>query len=216
MDQIESYLDELDNTGNSSHAQNLTSTSQEIQLKNPHSVYNWLRIHEPKVFLQDGEATTASEKSSSTKQGAHRGAGKRGSAAGAHGTPSTTAVKGEHLESVEDDGASFDAMTGLEASSHSTPQATGKGKNKRKRGGEDEDSGYHPKQGRVEDGKGKKPRKPRAKKTDLENGGASGTGTPAAKRSRKSTGKAGSGAASADASEAGVVVKEEEDAPVET
>ena len=35
-----------------------TEHERETQLKNPVSVYNWLRKHQPQVFLQDNEAST--------------------------------------------------------------------------------------------------------------------------------------------------------------
>lgn len=36
-----------------------SSSSRDFMLRNPTSVYNWLRKHEPKTFLQDGETTPA-------------------------------------------------------------------------------------------------------------------------------------------------------------
>ena len=111
----------------------------ELAFQNSHSVYNWLRRHEPKVFLQDGEG---SEKSNG-KPGSLRGAGKRSSMP----VPS----KPDALEIVEEDGIGYDpTIGGLEP--------TKGGKRKR-----DEDGGYHPKSGTPGNGKAKKPRakKPR-------------------------------------------------------
>jgi hypothetical protein len=107
---------------------------RDLAHRNPHSVYNWLRQHEPKVFLQDGEG---SEKSQG-KPGSLRGAGKRASMP----YPS----KPDALEIVEEDGLGYDpTIAGLE------PATKG---NKRKR---EDDGGYHPKLG-APDGKVKKPR----------------------------------------------------------
>src|SRR5947207_15388002 len=55
-------------------------SKQDLALKNPVSVYNWLRKHQPQVFLQDNESL---EKSSG-KLGSLRGAGKRSSNAPLH------------------------------------------------------------------------------------------------------------------------------------
>lgn len=112
---------------------------QEVAVRNPHSVYNWLRKNEPKIFLQDGEA---SEKSNS-KPGSLRGAGKR--------TSMPVPSKPDALEIVEEDGLVYDpTIGGLEPT---------KGKRKR-----EDDGGYHPKLG-APDGKVKKPR-PKKKKVD--------------------------------------------------
>jgi hypothetical protein len=115
------------------------SPHQEVAFRNPHSVYNWLRKNEPKVFLQDGEG---SEKSNG-KPGALRGAGKRAS------MPAPS--KPDALEIVEEDGMGYDpTIGGLEPA---------KGKRKR-----EDDGGYHPKLG-APDGKVKKPR-PKKKKVE--------------------------------------------------
>ena len=117
------------------------STQQDLALKNPNSVYNWLRRNEPKIFLQDGEG---SEKSMG-KPGSLRGAGKRASMPG----PS----KPDSLEIVEEDGLGYDpTIGGLEP--------TKGGKRKR-----DDDGGYHPKSGTPADGKTRKPR-PKKKKVE--------------------------------------------------
>ena len=149
MDQVDEYLHEIDavlGTVSPLPSQPIAITHQDLALRNPHSVYNWLRRHEPRVFLQDGEG---SEKSSG-KPGALRGAGKRTSIP-APSIPNT-------LEFVEEDGAGYEALV---------PTST---KNKRKR---EEDGGYHPKSGRVEDGKGKKQRQSRKKKSDESNSSVS-------------------------------------------
>jgi hypothetical protein len=141
-DQLDDYMNEVDaSLGTipvaSSHSHG--PTQQELALKNPHSVYNWLRRNEPKIFLQDGEG---SEKSSG-KPGALRGAGKRAM------MPAPS--KPDSLEIVEEDGLGYDpTISGLEPA---------KGKRKR-----DDDGGYHPKSGRVDSVK--KPRIQRKKKSD--------------------------------------------------
>jgi hypothetical protein len=159
MDHIDEYLYEVDGILGNAPAippQSLGITHQDLALRNPHSVYNWLRQHEPRVFLQDGEG---SEKSSG-KPGALRGAGKRAS------IPAPS--KPDTVEFVEEDGMGLDSVP--------MPTST-KGKRKR----DDDDGGYHPKSGRVDDGKGKKPRQARKKKGDE---------TSSSTNSRKGKGKA--------------------------
>ncbi|CAG8974827.1 hypothetical protein HYALB_00000441 [Hymenoscyphus albidus] len=113
--------------------------NQDLALRNPNSVYNWLRKNEPKVFLQDNEG---SEKSLG-KPGALRGAGKRAS------MPAPS--KPDALEFVEEDGIGYDPSVAGQ-------QATIKGKRKREEG---DDTPYHGKAGKVDDS-GTKPRVKRA------------------------------------------------------
>jgi hypothetical protein len=101
-------------------------SDKELQVRNPNSVYNWLRRHEPKIFLQDAEG---SEKSSG-KPGALRGAGKR--------TSIPAPAKPDTMEFVEEDGIGYDASLG------GAVGGTLKGKRKRP---SDEDAGYRPKGG---------------------------------------------------------------------
>lgn len=135
------------------------SPQHELALRNPHSVYNWLRRNEPKIFLQDGEG---SEKSNG-KPGSLRGAGKRMS------MPAPSRL--DALEIVEEDGMGYDpTVGGLEP--------VVKGKRKRER---EDDGGYHPKLGAPTDGRAKRAR-PRKKKSE---GSADMTGsTPARKRAK--------------------------------
>ncbi|KAF7861544.1 hypothetical protein EAF04_008106 [Stromatinia cepivora] len=100
-------------------------TTQDVTLKNPHSVLNWLRRHEPKIFLQDGEGPV---EKINTKPGALRGAGKRAN------IPAPT--RPDSLEIVEEDGIGYDTTLSGPSSS----------KVKRKRDPED-DGGYTPKSG---------------------------------------------------------------------
>jgi hypothetical protein len=132
VDQIDEYLYDTDMKLQSAPGPNPhVIQPQDLALRNPNSVYNWLRRNKPHVFLQDGEG---SEKSNG-KPGSLRGAGKRASMPG----PS----KPDALEIV--DGLGYDpTIGGLEPS---------KGKRKR-----DDDGGYHPKSGGPKEGKAKKPR----------------------------------------------------------
>ncbi|KIW28622.1 hypothetical protein, variant [Cladophialophora immunda] len=60
-------------------AEKTTERERETQLRNPVSVYNWLRKHQPQVFLQDNEASTektprATGSRSSTRRSANKDA----------------------------------------------------------------------------------------------------------------------------------------------
>lgn len=64
------------NLGNR-NAEKTTERERETQLKNPVSVYNWLRKHQPQVFLQDNEPSTekpprATGSRSSTRKSANK------------------------------------------------------------------------------------------------------------------------------------------------
>lgn len=167
-EQLDDYLCEVDNALSSGLPPNpQTSPHHELALRNPHSVYNWLRRNEPKIFLQDGEG---SEKSMG-KPGSLRGAGKRAS------MPAPS--KPDSLEIVEEDGMRYDpTISGLEPVKGS----------KRKR---EDDGGYHPKSGAPTEGKVKKSR-PRKKKGEAAASGEAGAAAAAAPptSSRKGKGKA--------------------------
>ena len=94
-----------------------TEREREMQLKNPVSVYNWLRKHQPQVFLQDNEPAT---------EKAPRPAGSRSSA---RKSASKEALKQEQ-DLYDDDGIAMDVG------------ASARGKRKR-----DNDGGYRPKGG---------------------------------------------------------------------
>ncbi|OBR07581.1 hypothetical protein CH63R_09102 [Colletotrichum higginsianum IMI 349063] len=142
--------------------------SQSIAMKNPTSVYNWLRKHAPKTFLQDAEnAAPADDEAVETPQtdgrkrrgGAHRGestrggrsrGGKRASLAAvraekaAQRAAEKAAAAAERAAALRRDADSYDHSMEDEDSdglSFATP-ATGRGK--RKRAGRDEDEGYRP------------------------------------------------------------------------
>ena len=91
--------------------------NRETQLKNPVSVYNWLRKHEPKVFLQDHEPATEKAPKAVASRVSKRN------------TNRDSIVKQEP-ELYDEDGIAVDT--------------NGAGKGKRKR---DEDGGYRPKGG---------------------------------------------------------------------
>lgn len=139
-DQVDDYLYDIDaSLGTTPHPALVPAvpmaslpalSDKELQVRNPNSVYNWLRENEPKIFLQDGEG---SEKSSG-KPGALRGAGKRAS------IPAPS--KPDQVEFVEEDGLGYDISLHSNAS-----------KIKRKR---DDDGGYRPKGGSSRPSKKKK------------------------------------------------------------
>ncbi|KAF4309995.1 hypothetical protein GTA08_BOTSDO03169 [Botryosphaeria dothidea] len=58
-------------------------SDKELQIRNPDSVYNWLRKHQPQVFLQDKENDKGDAAEKGPKGGNGRGGGKRGQAAAA-------------------------------------------------------------------------------------------------------------------------------------
>ncbi|KAK3394877.1 IEC3 subunit of the Ino80 complex, chromatin re-modelling-domain-containing protein [Podospora didyma] len=166
----------------------LTSNTRDFALRNPTSVYNWLRKNAPKTFLQDAETHPNADKENGDephapsarrakgeRSGGRGGTGptrnKRGSAVhhGGTGRDKSVAV----VESLEDDDTAYEAAA--------TPGASGTanilgGKGKRKRV-VDEDLGYRPKGG------SSRPTKKKRK--------SDGDSTPTAtgsKRARKSTG----------------------------
>jgi hypothetical protein len=116
-------------------------SEKELEVRNPNSVYNWLREHEPQVFLQDGEEASAS--ATSGKPGSLRGAGKRAS------IPAPS--KPDAVEFVEEDGLGYDASFSRQGSA----AGLGTAKSKRKRLSEDE-VGYRPRGGSTRPTKKKK------------------------------------------------------------
>lgn len=147
------------------------STSQNIALRNPTSVYNWLRKHAPKTFLQDGEASAAADKDElHPEETPAEGKRKRRSAVGPDSsTKATRGGKGSRggkrrstaadraiQQQKEADGwdASHDEMD--ISFSTPVPSASARG-GKRKR---DDDGGYRPK-----GGSGTRPTKKKRKST---------------------------------------------------
>ncbi|RMD40995.1 hypothetical protein DV735_g4123, partial [Chaetothyriales sp. CBS 134920] len=128
--QEDQYLQSLDSyiAGTSSHVRAHASHSfgtkstekaserdKEIQLQNPVSVYNWLRKHEPKVFLQDNESTTDKTPRTTGSRLSKRNANR-------------DSVMKQEQEMYDEDGFALDVGS------------TAKGKRKR-----DDDGGYRPK-----------------------------------------------------------------------
>jgi hypothetical protein len=182
-------------SGSSSSA---AAAGRDLALRNPTSVYNWLRKHAPKTFLQDGEAHqdgaggdeaggggggggAHSEGKPSGRGGRGRGErGGRGSLRGKRGggrrsLASLVAASAEAGTADTDDDAT--TTTGMEVS---TPVSAGGAKGKRKRINED-DPGYRPKGGSS---------RPAKKKRKSEGGTEATTPTSAApKKPRKSAAK---------------------------
>lgn len=146
-DDIDDYLSTIDtslslpvgprlSTAPNSHRIPPHLSEKDLAVRNPNSVYNWLRRHEPRIFLQDGEGSEGS-KSVSGKPGALRGAGKRAS------IPVPSRPDGP-VEFVEEDGLGYDVSLGGGGGGQG-----GQGKrdgSKRKRASVD-DAGYRPKGG---------------------------------------------------------------------
>lgn len=131
---LDAYLDGVSPTPRSHAANSLgsrnmertTERERETQLKNPVSVYNWLRKHQPQVFLQDNEP--GSEKPSRTT----------GSRISARKSANKEALKQEQ-DLYDDDGFALDLGS------------SARGKRKR-----DADGGYRPKGGNSKGTKRKK------------------------------------------------------------
>lgn len=125
LDSLDAFLDGTTRTPRSHAANGLgtrnaektTEREREMQLKNPVSVYNWLRKHQPQVFLQDNEPAT---------EKAARPAGSRSSA---------RKSAGKDVVKLEQDLYDDDGIASEVASS-------ARGKRKR-----DDDGGYRPKGG---------------------------------------------------------------------
>ena len=170
--QEDEYLYSLDTPSGapSARAHPLTSKQEasserekdrDFALRNPVSVYNWLRRHQPQVFLQDNEGVPERTGAKSS-----RGAGKRASL-----TASTTGK--ERLDRSSQADASWnvgDDHSGVYAE-RETQWATPTEKGKRKK--KDDDGGYRPKGG------GGRPPK-RKRESDV--GAASGASGKKAKR----------------------------------
>lgn len=112
---------------------------KDLTIRNPDSVYNWLRKHQPQVFLQDKDPQhpeNMSEKSSARPGNASRG-GKRQSAVAA----TTPGPKTDH--ELPDEDVGFIPETGTSGA-------------KGKRGGKEDDTAYRPKGGSSRPGKRKR------------------------------------------------------------
>jgi hypothetical protein len=111
------------------------TSAANFALRNPTSVYNWLRKHAPKTFLQDLEKDKDKEKDHDNGDKGE-GGGKRKSGA-ARGTKRQSAASRKEKEAPE----SMD----WDEEANPDGQNTGSIRGKRKRG--DEDAGYRPKGG---------------------------------------------------------------------
>ncbi|KAI1608622.1 IEC3 subunit of the Ino80 complex, chromatin re-modelling-domain-containing protein [Exophiala viscosa] len=114
------------NSLGSRNAEKTTDREREMQLKNPVSIYNWLRKHQPQVFLQDNEP------------GAEKATRATGSRSSARKSVNKEALKQEP-ELYDDDGVPMDVGS------------SARGKRKR-----EDDGGYRPKGGNSRGTKRKK------------------------------------------------------------
>ncbi|KAF2116137.1 IEC3 subunit of the Ino80 complex, chromatin re-modelling-domain-containing protein [Lophiotrema nucula] len=111
-------------------------TEKDLTIRNPDSVYNWLRKNQPQVFLQDKEHhENLSEKSTARPANPSSRGGKRASAVSGN----TPGPKGDH----DDEETGFIPESGT---------GTGKGR----RGNKEDDSAYRPKGGSSRPGKRKR------------------------------------------------------------
>jgi hypothetical protein len=105
-------------------------SEKDLTIRNPDSVYNWLRKHQPQVFLQDKDAghhENMSEKSAPPKGNAGGRKGVKRESAVAGGTPGPREPEDEDSNQAADPG--------------------GKGRRKTGGGGGDDDTAYRPKGG---------------------------------------------------------------------
>lgn len=179
---------------------NPKDAQRDFAVRNPTSVYNWLRKHAPKTFLQDAEHDKegggggGKENGDDHSHGGHGGGsgsgrrggkGERGSRGGGGGAARTKRASAAHIraqaaaaESFDDvdDEASYTAAAAAAAAGGGavTPSAASAGKGKRKRVADD-DPGYRPKGGSS---------RPTKKKRKSE--GPADKGTPSAGKPRKS------------------------------
>ncbi|KAK5661690.1 hypothetical protein OQA88_9790 [Cercophora sp. LCS_1] len=147
----------------------LQTNSRDFLLRNPTSVYNWLRKNCPNTFLQDGEH----EKENGDEQHVSTGRRGKGERGGRQGGPARTKRQSTaHHKGKDADAMDYDEDTGYDAV---TPSGAGaKGKRKRV---VDDDPGYRPKGGSS---------RPTKKKRKSEGVEATPSGGP--KKARKSAG----------------------------
>lgn len=135
---LDNFLDEKDSNPRAHVANHLGNRGadrtiqmeREMQLKNPVSVYNWLRRHQPQVFLQDNEP--ASEKP--TRATASRSSARK-----------STGAANASYDHWKRDADKYDEAI--------PPNSAASSKAKRKR---DQDGGYRPKGGNARGTKRKK------------------------------------------------------------
>ena len=170
----------------------LTSSSRDFALRNPTSVYNWLRKHAPKTFLQDAE-TNEKDKDTANNNGeehapparatgraakGERGSGGgRASLGGSRSKRASAAHSRDKHAAVAENAEKPNDEPGHDAE---TP-TTGAGKGKRKRV-VDDDAGYRPKGGSSRAAKKKR------RSDGIEVAASERTPTSGSKKSRKSAG----------------------------
>ncbi|KAF9882177.1 hypothetical protein CkaCkLH20_00213 [Colletotrichum karsti] len=176
--------------------------SQTIAMKNPTSVYNWLRKHAPKTFLQDAENAVSSamdeENTVETPQtdgrrrrGGARGEGSRGGRGSRGGKRASlalsraeraaekaaekAAIAAEKAAAMREAAEAWEAMDEDDDEHAVATPATGRGKRKRAAPRDDDDGGYRPR------GSTGRPAKKKRKSESVD------VGTPTvSKRGRKS------------------------------
>lgn len=176
-------------------ASSVSTSSRDFALRNPTSVYNWLRKHAPKTFLQDNEGGDDKKEKGGEKSSrkAHRveedddeeesrpapkkssgGSARKAAGEGRAGTSSSRA-KGERSSKRSSTAHTKDKRKPVDDTMHElddeigfdSPSAAVSQKGKRKRVVVDDDTGYRPK-----GGSSRKPPKKKTKKESL--GGANG------------------------------------------
>lgn len=130
-----------------------SGTGRDAVLRNPTSVYNWLRKNAPKTFLQDGEHAAADKENghdddhgrstsrAGRKSGVERGSG---STRGGRSSKRSSAAHGRGKRHSMDESMDYDEDMSFEVSTPTTVTGGGKGKRKRQ---VDDDPGYRPKGG---------------------------------------------------------------------
>ncbi|KAK3349453.1 IEC3 subunit of the Ino80 complex, chromatin re-modelling-domain-containing protein [Lasiosphaeria hispida] len=159
----------------------LLSNNRDFALRNPTSVYNWLRKHAPRTFLQDGEAhpdkENGDEAHAPSARGHGRGKGERGAGRGTGGPGRGKRASAAHHVRDKATVAVAETTEFDDDAVYETPGAAAGGKGKRKRA-HDEDPGYRPKGGASR----------ATKKKRKSEGGLESTPTAPTKRARKSGG----------------------------
>ncbi|KAF6844900.1 hypothetical protein CMUS01_00697 [Colletotrichum musicola] len=145
--------------------------SQSIAMKNPTSVYNWLRKHAPKTFLQDAEnaANTGPDEDNTVetpqtdgrrRRGGARGEGSRGGRGSRGGKRASlaasraekaaeraaekAAIAMQRAAAMREAADNWEGMEEDDDDQTFTTPATGRGKRKRASARDDDDGGYKP------------------------------------------------------------------------
>ncbi|KAF0326911.1 hypothetical protein GQ607_005969 [Colletotrichum asianum] len=146
--------------------------SQTIAMKNPTSVYNWLRKHAPKTFLQDAENAAAAavgdeehavetpQTDGRRRRGGARGEGSRGGRGSRGGKRASlaasraekaaeraaekAAIAAERAAAMREAAEAWEAMEEDDDDVAVATPVTGRGKRKRAAAKDDDDGGYRP------------------------------------------------------------------------